>query len=197
MINRSSGERTQRHWRLTISITILVIAGTWFLGERLGFDTIGGGGTNRKLLPRIGELAPDIEMTNLTDGRRVKLSDYRGQPVWLNFWGSWCPPCRSEFPELQAAYISVLEPEGVVFLAISLDESAEDAAGYAARNGGTFTSVSDTYCHDPGRMYPIASFPTHIFIDRDGIIRDIILAPIDREIIASAVQVIIDDEPLS
>lgn len=115
--------------------------------------------------------------------------------MWLNFWGSWCPPCRSEFPELQAAYLAVLEPNGVVFLAISLDESAEAAWTYAMRNGGTFTIVSDSYRRDTGTMYPIANFPTHILIDRDGIIQDIILSPVDREIITSVVQPILAGEP--
>lgn len=180
---------------LTLLVVLVVVGGAWFLGQRAGFGAIGTGGANLRLLPRIGESAPDIELFSLTDGRRVRLSDYRGQPIWLNFWGSWCPPCRSEFPELQAAYVDILAPHGVVFLAISLDEPPEAAARYAARNGGTFTILSDPDRRDTGSVYPIANFPTHILIDREGDIRDIILSPMDQAMITEAAEAIITPEP--
>lgn len=182
-------------WRTTAlsvaGIVLILAAGAWYIGRKEGFASIGSGGTNLRLLPRVGEPAPDI-VVPLADGSGVvRLSDYRGQPVWLNFWGSWCPPCRAEFPDIQAAYAEFLAPNGVALLAISLDEPAEAAAGYAARNGGTFTILSDPERTFTGRAYPIANFPTHILIDRNGIVRAIILAPIDKEeIIAAARQII-------
>ncbi|MCC6792381.1 MAG: TlpA family protein disulfide reductase [Thermomicrobiales bacterium] len=179
---------------MTLLVVLVVVGGTWLVGQHAGFGEIGTGGANLRLLPRIGEAAPDIELFSLTDGRRVRLSDFRGQPVWLNFWGSWCPPCRSEFPELQAAYADTLAPNGVVFLAISLDEPAEAAALYAARNEGTFTILSDPDRRDTGSAYPIANFPTHILVDRDGVVRDIILSPMDQTMIIEAAQVIIAPE---
>lgn len=181
---------------LTLLVVLVVVGGTWLVGQHAGFGEIGTGGASLRLLPRIGEAAPDIELFSLTDGRRVRLSDFRGQPVWLNFWGSWCPPCRSEFPELQAAYADTLAPNGVVFLAISLDEPAEAAALYAARNGGTFTILSDPDRRDTGSAYPIANFPTHILVDRDGVVRDIILSPMDQTMITEAAQVIIAPESI-
>lgn len=179
---------------LTMAIVMVLVGGAWYIGQRAGFASIGTGGSNLRLLPRVGQPAPDIEVLSLTDGKRVRLSDYRGQPVWLNFWGSWCPPCRSEFPDMQSAYVNNLAPNGVVILAISLDEPAEAAALFAVRNKGTFTILSDPDRSDTGGAYPIANFPTHILIDSNGIIRDIILSPLDEETIVAAAQKIINPE---
>lgn len=188
----SPSERGRR-WTtgaLAIAVALVIAAGAWSIGSREGFDRIGAGGQNLRLLPKIGEPAPDF-VAPTVDGRLVRLSDLQGQPVWLNFWGSWCPPCRSEFPEMQAAYESFLQPNGVVVLAISLDEPPEAAAGFAALNDGTFPILTDPKRAFTGPAYPIANFPTHILIDREGVIRDIILAPIDEdEIVARAQRLI-------
>jgi thiol-disulfide isomerase/thioredoxin len=117
----------------------------------------------------------------LADGRLVRLSDFRGQPVWLNFWGSWCPPCRAEMPDMVAAY-QELQPRGLVILAVALDESLEEAADYARRNGAAYPIAADPKRISTGRAYPIANFPTHILVDRDGVVRDVILAPLNEEL---------------
>lgn len=175
---------------LTLAVALVAVAGAWSVGGRQGFDRIGGGGQNARLLPKIGEPAPDF-VAPTVDGRLVRLADLRGRPVWLNFWGSWCPPCRSEFPEMQAAYATALQPVGVEVLAISLDEPPEAAAGFAARNKGTFPILTDPKRALTGPAYPIANFPTHILIDREGIVRDIVLAPIgEKEIVARAQRII-------
>lgn len=175
---------------LSLGLAFVIVGFAWFIGGRQGFEQIGSGGLNLRLLPSIGEVAPDF-VAPTVDGQLVRLSDLRGQPVWLNFWGSWCPPCRSEFPEMQAAYSKELQPKGVVLLAISLDEPAEAAAGFAARNDGTFPILTDPNRSFTGAAYPIANFPTHILIDREGIIRDIVLSPIDEAEIVRRAQTII------
>ncbi len=134
---------------------------------------------NHSLLPKVGQAAPDFA-TVLSDGRLVRLSDFRGRPVWLNFWGSWCPPCRAEMPELQAPY-EELHPAGLELLAVSLNEPPSAAFEYARLNGATFLVASDPRRLATGEAYPIANFPTHILIDRDGGDRDIVLAELDRE----------------
>ncbi len=94
-------------------------------------------------------------------------------------------------PRHSSRVFRVSGSNGVALLAISLDEPADAAASYAARNHATFTILSDPGRHYTGRAYPIANFPTHILIDRDGIVRAIILAPIDKEeIIAAALQIV-------
>ena len=160
-------------------IALVLVAGAWVIGDRQGFDRIGFGGVHSSLLPKVGDPAPDFT-TILSDGRVVRLSDFRGQPVWLNFWGSWCPPCRSEMPDMEAAYEN-LAPRGLVMLAVSLDESPSAAFEYAARNGATYLIATDPERKMTGASYPIVNFPTHVLIDRDGIVREVVLAELDTE----------------
>ena len=171
------------HRRIQIAVAlaaaIAIVVGAWLAVSQTGFDALGQGGIHQNLLPRIGEPAPDF-LTEDVLGNPVRLSDYRGQPVWLNFWGSWCPPCRAEMPEIQAAY-EQLAPQGLVLLAVSVRESPLDALRYAAQNNATFYLLSDPDEQDTGQAYPLYNVPTHIFIDADGIVRSIILQDMDRD----------------
>jgi cytochrome c biogenesis protein CcmG, thiol:disulfide interchange protein DsbE len=178
---------------LGLVFALALVAGAWSVGGLQGFDQFGTGGVNLSLLPQIGQPAPDFVTLTAADGRPVRLSDYRGKPVWLNFWGSWCPPCRAEMPELQAAY-ERLHPRGLELLAVSLNEPAEDAARFAALNNATFTILSDPRRENTGAAYPIANFPTHILIDEEGIIRDIVLTAIDEEEIVARAEAIMPDD---
>jgi cytochrome c biogenesis protein CcmG/thiol:disulfide interchange protein DsbE len=174
---------------LALAIAFVLVTGAWVVGGRQDFSSIGRGGTNAKLLPRVGDVAPDVQAYRLTESldlELVSLSDFRGQPVWLNFWGSWCQPCRAELPELKEAYAR-LEGRGIVILAISLDEPIEDAYLYAANNDVKFSVLSDPNREYVSRSYQINNFPTHIFIDATGVVRDVQLKPLTVEqAIASA-----------
>lgn len=162
---------------LGLAVALAIVIGAWYVGGREGFQSIGRGGENLRLLPRVGQMAPDFTAHDL-NGRTVRLSDYQGKAVWLNFWGSWCPPCRAEMPDIETAY-QRLAPSGLTLLAISLNESPKDAADFAALNHATFTVLSDPTGQDTGRAYPIFNFPTHIFIDKNGVVRAVILASMD------------------
>jgi len=180
----SERQRAGRGWQASsaivgLAVAALIVAAALAIGASSGWDSIGTGGINQHLLPKVGEVAPDFETQDLF-GNPVRLSQFRGQPVWLMFWGSWCPPCRAEFPDIQAAYAQ-LEPKGLRMLGVSLRESPVDAAAYAAENGATFLVLSDPDERDTGPAYPIYNFPTHIFIDRDGVIRAIVLEDLDTE----------------
>lgn len=164
---------------IAAAIAAAIILVALVTGSFSGWDSIGRGGINRTLLPKVGQVAPDFQTEDVF-GNPVRLSQFRGQPVWLMFWGSWCPPCRAEFPDIQAAYAEV-EPKGVRMLGVSLRETAIDAGAYAARNGATFLVLSDPDEADTGAGYPIFNFPTHIFIDSDGVIRSIVLEDMDKE----------------
>ncbi|MBA2598726.1 MAG: TlpA family protein disulfide reductase [Chloroflexota bacterium] len=162
---------------LGLVVAAAIVIAALALGGTLGWESIGTGGINQKLLPKVGDVAPDFETEDVY-GNPVRLSQFRGQPVWLMFWGSWCPPCRAEFPDIQEAYRQ-LEPQGVRMLGVSLRENPAAAAAYAARNGATFLVLSDPDERDTGPAYPIFNFPTHVFIDRDGVIRSIVLEDMD------------------
>jgi len=171
-----------------VAVIVGAIIGTaWMIGERQGFGEIGTGGINAELLPKVGEQVPEL-VTFDTNGRLVRLSDFRGQPVWLNFWGSWCPPCRAEFPDIEAAY-QELHPQGLVMLGIAVGEDPAVAQDYADRVGGSFPILADPAylaAQIPEDEYPearalvtsytINNYPTHIFIDRDGTVRSVILS---------------------
>jgi cytochrome c biogenesis protein CcmG/thiol:disulfide interchange protein DsbE len=160
-------------------VAAIIVAAAVALGASAGWESIGRGGINQRLLPKVGEVAPDF-VTEDVYGNPVRLSQFRGQPVWLMFWGSWCPPCRAEFPDIQAAYAQ-LEPRGLRMLGVSLREPPADAADYAARNRATFLVLSDPDETDTGQSYPIFNFPTHVFIDGDGVVRSIVLEDMDTE----------------
>jgi peroxiredoxin len=174
-----------------VSLIVILIAAA-FVGLNSGWDSIGRGGINRTLLPKVGEPAPDFTTEDVF-GNPVSLSQFKGQPVWLMFWGSWCPPCRAEFPDIQAAY-GKLEPKGLRMLGVSLRETPVDAAAYAGRNGATFLVLSDPDETDTGAAYPILNFPTHIFIDKDGIVRSVVLEDMDEEQAIAEASRILDDE---
>jgi peroxiredoxin len=159
------------------------------IGGRSGFDVIGKGGANQDLLPKVGDPAPDFIAVSL-DGKPVALSDYRGKPVWLNFWGSWCPPCRAEMPDIQAAY-EQLAPKGMNLLAVSLGESPNDAAEFAAKNKTTFTILVDPNRKLTTPSYPIYNFPTHIFIDSAGVVRKLVLSIMsEKDAVANGMEII-------
>lgn len=174
-----------------LGIAGAIVAGAWLLGARSGFDTIGQGGINQRLLPKIGDPAPDFVAYDVF-GSPVRLSDFRGRPVWLMFWGSWCPPCRAEFPDIVRAYDRVAA-EGVRMLAVSLREPTIDAASYAAENGARFLVLTDPDESATGAAYPIMNFPTHIFIDPDGIVRAISLEDLSEEQAVAQTRTILKD----
>lgn len=169
-----TSSRGKPHLFVTLGLIVVIVAGAWLLTGRAGFDQLGRGGVNQQLLPKAGEVAPDVTVTDIL-GNKVTLSSLRGKTVWLNFWGSWCTPCRSEMPEIVTAY-SRVEGQGVVLLAVSLDESPLEAAYFAAQNNVTFPIYSDQYRTATNAAYPIHNFPTHIFIDKNGIVRHVVLA---------------------
>ncbi|MCB9491582.1 MAG: TlpA family protein disulfide reductase [Dehalococcoidia bacterium] len=116
--------------------------------------------------PALGEPAPDFVLVESGSGKRVSLSDFRGQPVVLNFWATWCVPCRTEMPDLQAAYDS----EDVVVLAVNWQETESVVQGFLDEFGITFPTALDS----EGRVrefYGVVGLPATFFIDPDGILR--------------------------
>jgi len=186
------GNHTPIRIALVLAIVGAIIGTAWLIGEREGFGDIGQGGINAELLPNVGDQAPEL-VTFDTNGQLVRLSDFRGQPVWLNFWGSWCPPCRAEFPDIESAYQD-LQPQGLVMLGVAVGEDPLVAQDYSDRVGGSFPILADpAYLAGllPEDEYPewrsmvssytINNYPTHIFIDRDGTVRSVVLSPMTYE----------------
>ncbi len=136
----------------------------------LGLLTAGCSGSTSTQGPVIGKLAPDFELANL-DGRFVSLSDFRGKPVFLNFWASWCGPCRFEMPFIQEMYEG-LSDDGLIVLAINVEEDPDTIKEFIEDFGLTFPVLLDT--NSGVRLkYNVRGIPATFFIDKNGIIQDI------------------------
>jgi thiol-disulfide isomerase/thioredoxin len=113
--------------------------------------------------------APDFTGTTLT-GSKLSFAAYRGQVVVVNFWGSWCGPCRAEAPTL-AAIAAKYQPSGVRFLGVDVRDTTASAEAFVRSFGITYPSVTDTSSEitlDFTAVVPIAGTPTTLVIDRDG-----------------------------
>lgn len=128
-----------------------------------------------------GNLAPDFELTDM-EGNPVKLSDFRGKAVLLNFWASWCPPCRAEMPHMEKLY-NKYKDENFDILAVNLtntEKNSGDAEKFVKELGLTFTIPMDVK-GEAGSDYNIMAYPTSYFIDSDGVIREKVLGALNEE----------------
>jgi thiol-disulfide isomerase/thioredoxin len=135
-------------------------------------------------VPEINKSAPDF-MLNTLDGRTIQLSKLRGSPVVLNFWATWCGPCRLEMPLLQE-YADQLGAD-VVFLPINNDESPELVQKFVDE-----LSLRLDFLLDPGaqvaQQYRVRGFPTTMFIDRDGTLRYQHIGVLNEELLIGYLQ---------
>lgn len=118
---------------------------------------------------QIGNLAPDFQLSGL-DGQIISLSDFRGKPVLINFWASWCNPCRAEMPFLQRIHEEWAD-KGLVMLAVDIGESPSRVNKFVESFGLSFLVLLDAK-QEVAREYNIRSIPTTFFIDKNGKIKD-------------------------
>lgn len=112
-------------------------------------------------------LAPEFALTNL-EGESLSLSDLRGTPVMVNFWATWCPPCRAEMPLIQE-FQDDFEGEFVV-LAVNGGETEAEVRGFMESNDFTLTFLLDPE-NTVAQQYGVRGFPTSLFIDVEGYLR--------------------------
>ncbi len=118
--------------------------------------------------PAIGRLAPPFVGMAL-DGSAMSLADYAGQPVMLNFWATWCGPCRNEMPALERA--AQRYKGKLTILGINQGESRPTIAPFVEEFGLTFPIVLDEEQAIGADLYEVSGLPTTYFVDKSGVIR--------------------------
>lgn len=144
----------------TILIAILVLT--------LGLVVAGCSPSSQGL--QVGNQPPGFRLPNL-EGRAVALSDFRGKPVLINFWASWCPPCRFEMPFIQEIY-EEWSDKGLIILTINIGESLSTVKEFMANHGYSFPVLLDT-SQKVAQDYDVRGIPTTFFIDKNGALKDI------------------------
>jgi cytochrome c biogenesis protein CcmG/thiol:disulfide interchange protein DsbE len=157
----------------------VIILGSLAFISLLVFVWARGFGTDPHAVPFMlaGKPAPDFHIKRLDTGEEVSLSQFRGQPVVLNFWATWCGPCKMEHPTLEWA--AKAYQGKVVMLGIVFEDTEENTRKFLKTHGWSFTQLFDaksTVAVD----YGVAGVPETYFIGRDGIIKGKYAAPIDQ-----------------
>jgi thiol-disulfide isomerase/thioredoxin len=127
---------------------------------------------------QIGQPAPDFTVTRLDTGEAVRLSDFKGRPVWINFWATWCGPCKEEMPQMQAIY-EARKNTDLVILGVDFREDAATVRQFVSERGLGWTFVLDPDAR-AAWSYFVIGIPTHVFVARDGTIRDIVSAGLSQ-----------------
>ena len=175
-----------------ISIFILLAGLTWIWVSRIPTDS---GSLQPVIAPQESFLAPGLNLITLS-GEKFSLAEFRGSPVIINFWASWCPPCRAEMPAFQQVF-DEYEDLGLIIAAVNAtnQDSVSEAAAFVSENNLIFPIPLDK-TGSVSRSYNLYSLPTTVFIDSQGIIRKIIIGgPIPTALIRVQVEKLVQEKP--
>ena len=162
-------------WALVTLSVLTIGAGLWQLRVNRG--------------AQVSESAPGVAVDTgqvadfglaSIDGTQVRISGLRGKVVLLNFWATWCPPCKAEMPDLEALYREYGSKQNFVVVGVDVEESASAVSAFARQNELSFPVLLDTQGSVSNGVYPIRSLPTSMIIDRQGKIRDTWIGQISR-----------------
>src|SRR5512143_2601492 len=179
-----------RRW-MVLFTGALVLGVAWIFLSRVENPI---GGSNAPPNPQVGFSAPVFTLASLT-GESITLSDLRGKVVVLNFWASWCPPCRAEMPALNAVY-QKFRDQGLIVLGVNTTfQDDETSARAAVRDWGLSFPIAFDRDGVTSRQYRVQAMPTTFFIGRDGVIGDIVLGgPMSEALIASKIEKLMSNE---
>jgi cytochrome c biogenesis protein CcmG/thiol:disulfide interchange protein DsbE len=157
-------------WRGLMAL-LLVLGVTW-----IGFSRVSRpeamARSERPPSPQVGFAAPDFTLET-QDGGTISLADLRGQVVLINFWATWCPPCRAEMPAIQQVYDQYRE-RGFTVLAVNQQEGATQVGPFADQMGLTFPILMDRDGSVSAR-YQVNGLPSTFFVDRAGVVQNVTL----------------------
>ena len=146
-----------KHYKLLVILLLIVIVAA-------GCKTSSDEGMREA--PEVGAFAPGFNLPN-TYGDNVTLTDYRGKVVLINFWATWCPPCRQEMPSIHDRYQQ--HNGDLVVLAVDYAEAAEDVVEFQNQLGLTFNVLLDSK-GAVSALYKVQGYPTSVFVNEFGVI---------------------------
>jgi thiol-disulfide isomerase/thioredoxin len=149
--------------KITIIVLIILLTGTFAFSYLNNNDSEPD---RPEVGVEVGKSAPNFELTDL-DGNSVELSDYRGEKIFLNFWASWCPPCRAEMPDVQKLHEENFDNFKII--AVNVGENRSTAAEFINENNLNFKVVLDN-SQEISREYLVRGIPTSYFLDENGVI---------------------------
>ena len=129
-----------------------------------------------------GMVAPDFTLTSL-DGENVSLSDYAGRPLLVNFWASWCPPCRDEFPALARAHEAHAD-DGFEILGVTYNDQPDLARAFVEDSGAAWPILYDPD-HVAWDAFSPVGPPTSYFVDAEGVVQRVHIGAVNDEQLAS------------
>lgn len=191
--NRREWSGALRSLVLPLLLVITIVGGLFYIERQRRGDDVDSGGygtialapelnpTGERPSTEVGKPAPDF-LLQTPDGGELRLSDVRGTPVLVNFWASWCGPCREEMPRIVRAYNDA--GGGLVVVAVNLQENDGIVQGFADDFGMTFPIAIDR-TGEVGQTWriggPVEGIPSSYFIDERGIVRARVFGPLSDE----------------
>ena len=138
---------------------------------------------------QVGMQAPDFTLRTLT-GESFNLYEQRGKPVFLNFWGTWCPPCVAEMPDIQKLQNTM--SDSIQIVGIGVRDTRIQELRFVTRYGYTWTFVLDS-TQDVVRTYEVSAYPTSVFLDARGVIVRVLRGSRNYETFLEATRQAIDN----
>lgn len=178
---RTESKNRMNRWHI-VFLTILIAGGGWVWLSQV--PATANDEAERSPQPAVGYPAPDFTLTAL-DGETYTLSELRGTPVVLNFWATWCDPCRREMPALQAT--AEQYAGRALILGVDQGEPEHIVAPFVEEYGVTFPILMDTNLA-VGNLYNLRGMPTTYFIDAGGVIRHLWAGEMNRITLAEGIE---------
>jgi len=181
---------TRRYWYAMMAL-VLVFGISYVFLSRVTSQVGGSPGASAtiKTEPRPDSMAPDFSLPVLAPNvRQISLRGYRGnRPVIINFWATWCPPCRAEMPDIEDAY-QKYQDRGLVVLAVNQMEQASVVQQFVTKHGLSFPVLLDKESV-AADAYHVRFLPTTVFVRKDGTILDVVVGgPMSKSFIEGKIR---------